>query len=110
MVLSLCFIIGVLIFQAWLKNIEVRYLLFWNVVANIINFFFVYVQANRWNIDIGYSDIAYLFTISIIFGALTAALCVLPIMALFARITPHKIEGAVFALLTGVNNLDQFVL
>lgn len=31
-------------------------------------------------------------------------------MALFAKITPHKVEGTVFALLTGTSNLDSAVL
>lgn len=35
---------------------------------------------------------------------------VLPTMALFAKITPSKIEGTVFALLTGTVNLASSVI
>ena len=31
-------------------------------------------------------------------------------MALFAKITPKRIEGTIFAFLTGTSNLDQSVL
>jgi hypothetical protein len=31
-------------------------------------------------------------------------------MALFAKITPHRIEGTMFAFLTGTSNLDGGVI
>ena len=45
-----------------------------------------------------------------LFGVFSLAMYVLPTMALFAKITPKKIEGTVFAFLTGSVNLANTVL
>lgn len=107
---SLCSMVGVVIYEAFLKEVEVRWLLFWSVIFSIIGGFFSYMLAMRWNLEIGISDLAFIYTTSVVFGALSTAFSTLPIMALFAKITPHRVEGTVFALLTGTLNLDQAVL
>lgn len=106
LVASICSMVGVIVYEAFLKNSEVRYVLMWNVGFTIIAGLFNYIQAMRWNVDWGINDLIWLYSTSVLFGALGTALGVLPIMALFAKITPHKVEGTVFALLTGTSNLD----
>ena len=64
----------------------------------------------RWNLDIGISDYFFLIFTDIVFGALSMAFQLLPILALFAKITPKRIEGTMFAFLTGAFNLDQGVI
>ena len=106
----MCSIVGVVIYEAFLKKIETRWVLFWSVTVGIVGAFAGYVQAKRWNLEIGFNDIAYIYTTAVIFGTLGTALSTLPIMALFAKITPRRVEGTVFALLTGASNLDSSVL
>lgn len=45
-----------------------------------------------------------------IFGVLSQAMNFLPTLALFTMITPTKIEGTVFAFLTGTSNLASIVI
>jgi len=45
-----------------------------------------------------------------LFGVTSLAMYVLPTMALFAKITPSRIEGTVFAFLTGSVNLANTVI
>ena len=107
---QVCSIVGVIFYEAFLKSSEVRYVLIINIVVAIFAAFANYVLAMRWNLEVGFGDIAYLYFTSVLFGSLSAALGTLPIMALFAKITPKRIEGTVFAFLTGTSNLDQAVL
>jgi len=52
----------------------------------------------------------YIILTDTIFGALGLAMGTLPMMAMFAKITPKKIEGTVFAFLTGTTNLAHTVI
>lgn len=87
-----------------------RKVLFWNVVIGVIGTFLNYAFAMRWNLELGISDLTYIYSTSVIFGSLSTALSILPIMALFAKITPKKVEGTVFAFLSGTANLDSAIL
>lgn len=107
---SVSSILGVFLYEAFFKSVEVRWMFFWNVTFGIIGAFATYVQARRWNVDAGIPDLAYLYTTAILFGMIGTTFSTLPIMALFAKITPRRVEGTVFALLTGASNLDQSVL
>lgn len=59
---------------------------------------------------IGINDIVWIVCTDTIFGVVSLAMNTLPTMALFAKITPAKIEGTVFAFLTGTTNLANSVL
>ena len=59
---------------------------------------------------IGLSDEVYYAIQSMFLEALSMSFFDLPIMVLFAKITPKNIEGTVFALLTGLINLGSGVL
>ena len=58
----------------------------------------------------GIDDIYYLYGSTIVFGTVSSAIGFLPIMALFARIIPKKIEATMFAFLTGVWNLSTTII
>jgi len=53
---------------------------------------------------------AFIVLTDTIFGVIAQAMSTLPTLALFAKITPTKIEGTVFAFLTGTTNLASNVL
>ena len=101
---------GVIIYEQFLKTTEVRTVLFFNVIINIVGSFLSYSFAMRWNLSWGISDYFFLFTTDVVFGAVSMAFSTLPILALFAKITPKRIEGTMYAFLTGTSNLDGGVI
>jgi len=76
------------------------------VIGAFLNFAF----AKRWNLEIGIPDMAFLFATDVIFSVISVILYSLPILALFAKITPPKIEGTIFAFLTGTMNLANSII
>ena len=66
--------------------------------------------ALRLNLQVGINDIAFILMTDTLFGVTSLAMYVLPTMALFAKITPSRIEGTVFAFLTGSVNLANTVI
>lgn len=107
---QVCQVIGVIIFEQFLKNIEVRWLIFWNVIFAILGAFFAYAFAMRWNLACNINDISFLIFTTVVFSSIQMAFSTLPILSLFAKICPKRIEGTMYAFLTGVINLDQGVL
>jgi Na+/melibiose symporter-like transporter len=107
---SICSIVGVLLYEAFLKTTEVRTILIWNVALAVLASWLNYCFAMRWNLEVGISDYAFILFTDVVFGAITTAFGTLPLMALFAKITPKGIEGTIFAFLTGGSNLDQGIL
>lgn len=59
---------------------------------------------------LGISDLAFIICTSSVVDTLSLAFSQLPTLVLFAKITPHHIEATVFAVLTGVFNLANFVI
>jgi hypothetical protein len=82
----------------------------WATVFSIVSSLSQYAFACRWNTLIGVNDIAFIVLTDTIFGVISLAMNTLPTLALFAKITPAKIEGTVFAFLTGTTNLANNVL
>jgi hypothetical protein len=82
----------------------------WNVIFAIIGAWLQYCFAMRWNLELGINDYVLLIFTDVVFGAIAMAFQLLPILALFAKITPKRIEGTMFAFLTGASNLDQGVI
>ena len=105
----LCSIVGALIYKAFFRSVDTRWMVFWATVVHVIGEFLNFVFAKRWNLEIGIDDIVFLFFTDIVFSALKTLLYTLPIMALFAKITPKRIEGTTFAFLTGTMNLATTV-
>lgn len=59
---------------------------------------------------VGLSNEVYYVLLACFENALGMAFFDLPIMSLFAKITPPNIEGTIFAMLTGFINLSSSVL
>ena len=97
-------------YNLYLQKYEARTLFTWatwiTIFANVLSVFFAF----RWNVYLGISDtLFFLFTETVI-GALGLALYFLPMMVVFAKITPQNIEGTCFAFLTGTFNFSNHVI
>jgi len=103
-------IFGTMYYENYLKDIEVRTVLYWSTIVSMISSFCQYAFARRWNKDLGINDMFFIIMTDTIFGVISLAMNTLPTLALFAKITPAKIEGTVFAFLTGTTNLANNVL
>lgn len=105
-----CQVIGALVYKAWCRQVDTRWMIFWGMVNNVISAFLSYAFAMRWNLEWGIPDKVFLFLTDPVLSVLTTMLYVLPLMALFAKVTPSRIEGTIFAFLTGTWNLSNGVI
>lgn len=103
-------VLGVILYERCLKTYEVRYVVMIGFCLQIFGAFLNYAFAMRWNLSIGISDYVFLFASDVVFASMSIAFATLPLMALFAKITPKRIEGTIFAFLTGTWNLDATVI
>jgi Na+/melibiose symporter-like transporter len=101
---------GTIAYERFLKFYEVRQLMKWNMIIGIVGTFIGLTFAMRLNLYLGISDIAFVILTSIITDTLSTALSHMPVLVLFAKITPKNIEATVFALFTGVLNLSGIVI
>ena len=85
-------------------------MIFFAMIFTSLGYFLNYVFAKRWNKDIGRDDIFFLFFTDVIVETISSMLYVLPLLALFAKITPPKIEGTIYAFLTGTLNFGTTVI
>jgi len=58
----------------------------------------------RANIDLGIPDMALIVFTDVVNDILSQCLLMLPMMVVFAKITPKRIEATAFAFLTGTSN------
>ena len=107
---SVTSVFGTMYYEAYLKDIEVRTVLYWSTIVSVISSVCQWAFAARYNVLLGIPDIAFILVTDTIFGVISLAMNTLPTMALFAKITPTRIEGTVFAFLTGTTNLANSVL
>lgn len=103
-------VFGTIYYEAYLKDVDVRTVLYWSTICSIVSSFSQYAFAMRWNVLLGVNDIVFILLTDTIFGVISLAMNTLPTLALFAKITPKKIEGTVFAFLTGTTNLANNVI
>lgn len=79
-------------------------------ITGSLGAFLNFCFAKRWNLEIGIPDIVFLLFTDVVFEVLVTMLYTLPIMALFAKITPRNIEGTIFATLTGIMNFASTII
>lgn len=103
-------IFGTMFYEKSLKDYEVRTVLYWATIVSVVSSFCQYCFTMRWNKYIYVNDIVFIVVTDTIFNVISMAMNTLPTMALFAKVTPHKIEGTVFAFLTGTTNLANNVI
>ena len=80
------------------------------MVATALGTFLNFVLAKRWNLEIGIDDMVYVVFTDVVFNVLSTLLFTLPVLSLFAKITPPKIEGTIFAFMTGTLNFSSTVI
>lgn len=106
----ICTMIGALIYKACFRATDTRLVVFFGQIIGIIGAFFSYVQAKRWNLEIGIDDITYLFFTDVVFNIVMIMLIALPLMGLIAKLIPKRIEGSTYALLTSVDSFSMLIL
>ena len=107
---QICHVLGALLYKAFCRNVDTRWMVFWAILANVFATFANFAFAKRWNKNCNINDIVFLFFTDVVFNVIQTVLYSLPILALFAKITPAKIEGTIFAFLTGTMNLASTVI
>lgn len=105
-----CHILGTVFYKSYLKDTETRTIIFYSTAISVVSSFVHLAFAMRWNVQIGVSDIVFIIFTDVVFGCLSLALCVLPSLALFAKITPPGVEATIFAFLTGIWNFSDGVV
>ena len=105
-----CLSMGTVCYNLFLKEKEIRTLFTWACYLGVIGSMFSYSFAMRWNIAIGINDTVFLMMSDLVLGTLGLALTNLPMMVLFAKITPNNIEATFFAFLTGTSNFCNGII
>ena len=103
-------ILGTMAYGHCLKHSEVRTITMWSMVLFCINGITDYLFVIGYFSLMGVSDRFYIYGSILTFGVVGNAISFLPILALFAKIIPPKIEGTMFAFITGVSNLSYIVI
>ena len=107
---QLSVLLGALFYRAFFRSVDTRIMIIWALAMGALGSFLNYVFAKRWNLEIDIDDMFFLLFTDIVFHTLAAMLMNLPLMALFAKITPPKIEGTTYAFLTGTSNFGGTVI
>ena len=102
-------VVGVFIYSID-RELEVRTALIINVGVQFIGAFMNHALAMRWNLEIDAPDLVWIIVTDLFLGIFTVAFFTLPLMSLFAKIVPERVEGTMFAFLEGALNFDQKVI
>lgn len=105
-----CLSLGTIYYNLYLKDREIRTLFKWACYLGVISSTVNYIFAMRWNLAVGISDTALIVCSDIVLGTLGLAFTNLPMMVLFAKITPNNIEATFFAFLTGTSNFSNGII
>lgn len=96
--------LGTTLFNAYFKEYEIRTLFKWSVLIGVFSSVISMIFVLRLNLLIGIGDLAFIILTDTVTSVLGLAFTQMPIMILFAKITPKNIEATVFAFLTGTSN------
>jgi Na+/melibiose symporter-like transporter len=107
---NVCSIIGSLLYKAFFRKVATRTMILWAMIIGTVGMFLSFMLAKRWNLEIGIPDLAFLIFTDIVFSVISVITYSLPIMAFFAKVTPKKVEGTIFAFLTGTMNFCSTVV
>ena len=107
---QICHLVGALVYRMWCRNVDTRTMIIWAMVTGTLGSFLNLVFAKRWNLNIGLGDYFFLIFTDVVFSVLGTMLYTLPILSLFAKITPKRVEGTIFAFLTGTMNFANTVI
>ena len=99
-----CMFIGSHLFRLWLTDFEVRTLTILEVLLGLLCAPFTMLFATRQNLAWGISDGFIIIFSDVIVDVFSMCLIVLPMIVLFAKITPCNIEATCFAMLACLYN------
>ena len=67
-------IFGTIYYENYLKNIEVRTVLFWSTIISCFSALCQYAFALRWNLYLGINDMVFIICTDTIFGVISLAI------------------------------------
>jgi Na+/melibiose symporter-like transporter len=104
---NISLLLGTVLYNRLFKNLEFRYILaFSNIIVFIGNLVGLAVVLGLHK-SIGISAFELFLFQNLFEDAMLMAFIDLPLMVLFAKIIPKRIEGSVFAFLTGTINFSN---
>lgn len=99
-----------LLFNATMRNYEARYCMLVSQFLALAQSILYFIYTMQWNRKVGLSNFWFCFISDGIIGNLSASFFFIPLMSYFAEVTPKKIEGTIFAMMTGMANLSFAVI
>ena len=97
-------------FKRFLSGIEVRSLVFWSIITQIMVALGYLALIARLNLALGIPDYHFVVSVEVFSEFSSQAFFYIPITALWAIITPKNVEGTIFSLLSGVNKFSTLVM
>ena len=99
-------LVGSVLYSCFFNKKEFKSMVVYSIMLNLLfaplNLMFVL----RINSDYGIPDMFVIVFTDVVSETIAQCLIMLPLMALFAKITPKRIEATAFAFLTGTSNLS----
>lgn len=108
LVTSMASLVGIFIFQKFLKNIPFRQIFGWSIVISTLLGLTTLLLVTHANRAIGIDDRLFSLGDSLILTVM-AQISWLPVLVLCTRLCPKGVEATLFALLMSIGNLSLFV-
>ncbi|QDZ19429.1 folate/biopterin transporter [Chloropicon primus] len=106
---SLAAWLGVVLFQAWMRDWNFRRVFWLTTFVRVIGSIFDICIALRWNLSIGISDkTMYMFGDAVIYN-IVYQMDFMPAVVLTSKVCPKGLESTIYALLAGMQNMGQNV-
>ena len=67
---QICHVIGALLYKAFCRSVDTRWMIFWAMVVNVFSTFSNYFFAKRWNKNCNINDIVFLFFTDVVFNTI----------------------------------------
>lgn len=103
-------ILSPFLFERFFKDWEVRTLIMCSMICQTFSSIAKFAFAIRLNEYLGIGDMTFVLFLEFFREIALTSFLSLPMIALFAKITPHHIEGAIFGLLTGIEGLSKSII
>ncbi|MFN3927394.1 MAG: folate/biopterin family MFS transporter [Pseudanabaenaceae cyanobacterium] len=105
---SIAGLLGVWLFQTYLKHIPLRKIFWWTTVIATLLGLTSLILVNHWNRPLGISDRWFSLGDSLIM-TIAGRIAFMPVLVLAARLCPHGIEATLFALLMSAINVSSLI-
>ncbi len=102
-----CLLIGSALFTTFFSTLEIRRLYCFSCLISLAFAPLYMMFVTRINVDYRIPDMALIVFTDVVNDIISQCLVMLPMMIVFAKITPKRIEATAFAFLTGTYNLSS---